>query len=56
MNFEQDVIDRLARIETKQDNSDKKLDLHLQRHYEVSLKSLFALIGAGLSLLISIFK
>jgi hypothetical protein len=56
MDFQQDVIDRLARLEVNQTNMDKKLDLHLQRHYEVSLKSLFAFIGAGLSLLISIFK
>ncbi len=54
--FEKDVIDRLARLETKSDTMDNKLDKHLERHYQVSVRSLFAVIGAVTSLLISIFK
>jgi hypothetical protein len=54
--FENDVIDRLARLETKQDAMTCKLDEHLKHHYDVSIKTLFALISAGLSLIVSLFK
>lgn len=54
--FEKDVIERLARLETKQDSIDKKMDTHLERHYSFGLRVFIAVFGAVVSLFISIFK
>ncbi len=54
--FETDMIDRMARVETLLTEMKESHTKHLDRHYEVSVRSLFALIGAGISLIISLFK
>jgi hypothetical protein len=61
--FEKDVIERLARLETKQDSMamyqqvmDKKMDTHIERHYSFGLRVFIAVFGAVVSLFISIFK
>jgi hypothetical protein len=53
---EYDARERLIRIETLVEGLDRKLDKHLERHYQLGVKTFFALIGAGFSLLISILK
>lgn len=50
------VVERLARIETQLSVMDKKLDQHLERHYSLGVKTFLALLGAGLSMLVSLLK
>lgn len=61
--METELIERLVRVETKfdmfnskLDDLNKKMDTHLDRHYQFNIKSLFALASAGVALVISLFK
>ena len=48
--------ERLVRLETKVDTVLEYQRRHEERHYQFNLRALFALIGAGLALIVSFFK
>jgi hypothetical protein len=56
MEFQQDIIDRLARVEVKLDSVLKAQEKHEERHYNFSMKLLFSVLSSGLALLVSLFK
>ena len=51
-----DIIERLTRLETKVDSILDHQKKHDERHYQFNLRALFALIGAGLALIVSFLK
>lgn len=56
MDFQQETIDRLARLETKTDELIKKFDEHSKRHWEVSIRTMLAVLGAALALVVSVLR
>ena len=51
-----ELIERLARVETKLDVVIDNQKKHEERHYQFGLKTFFAVFSAILALIISLFK
>ena len=55
-NMDTELIDRLARVETKLDIVIENQKKHEERHYQFGFKVFFAIFSAVLALLVSLFK
>jgi len=54
--MDKDTVERLVRVETKLDILIARQGEHEKKHYDFSTRSLFALLSAGVAILIAIFK
>ena len=53
---EKELLERTARLEVKVDIMMRGQEEHNKRHYDFSIRSLFAMISAGIAVVIAIFR